>query len=158
VLLGPKSAGIFPPMFFNNGNNRLIDGDNDDCGTPGLPACYSSVPVFELNENTNTAQVLQETNLLPAYSICCGNVEVLANGDLEYDVAADVDTPNVSCIQEETQEQNPQLVWQMNVTGQLAHRGFRIPSLYLGVVWTQAAIETANALATAQTGGKGTKE
>jgi len=36
-------------------------------------------------------------------------------------------------------------VWQMNVTGQLVYRGFRIPSLYPGVEWTQSAI--ANAIA-----------
>jgi arylsulfate sulfotransferase len=158
VLLGPKTAGIFPLMFFNNGNNRLVDGDDDDCGTPGLTACYSSVPVFQLDEYTNTAQVLQETNLLPAYSICCGNANVLANGDLEYDVAADVNSPNVSYIQEVTQEQNPQLVWQMNVKGQLAYRGFRIPSLYPGVEWTQSAMTTANSVATPQTAGKGAKQ
>lgn len=158
VFLGPSTSGIFPLMFFNNGNNRLVDGDNDDCGAPGLPACYSSVPVFQLNEYTNTAQVLQERNLSPAYSICCGSADVLANGNLEYDVAADVNTPNVSYIQEVTQEQSPQLVWQMNVTGQLAYRGFRIPSLYPGIEWTQSAIATANAGATAQAARKGVKE
>jgi len=103
-----------------------------------------------LNEYTNTAQVLEETNLSPVYSICCGSTNFLANGDLEYDVADDVYTPNVSFIQEVTQEQTPQLVWQMNITGQLAYRGFRIPSLYPGVEWTQSAIATANASATAQ--------
>jgi hypothetical protein len=158
VLLGPSTAGIFPLMFFNNGNNRLVDADDDDCGTPGLTACYSSVPVFQLNEYTNTAQLLEETNLSPAYSVCCGNANLLANGDLEYDVAADVNSPNVSYIQEVTQEQNPQLVWQMNINGQLAYRGFRIPSLYPGVEWTQSAIATANASATAQTARKGVKQ
>jgi arylsulfate sulfotransferase len=158
VLLGPNTAGIFPLMFFNNGNNRLVDAADDDCGIPGLTACYSSVPVFQLNEYTNTAQVLQETNLSPAYSVCCGNANLLANGDLEYDVAADVNTPNVSYIQEVTQERNPQLVWQMNINGQLTYRGFRISSLYPGVEWTQSAIATANASATAQTARKGVKQ
>jgi hypothetical protein len=137
-------------MFFNNGNGRLVDANNDVCGTPGLTPCYSSVPIFQLNEYTNTVQVLAETNLSPAYSTCCGSTNLLANEDLEYDVAQDVYTPNVSYIQEMTGEQNPQLVWQMNITGQLAYRGFRIPSLYPGVEWTQAAIATANAKATVQ--------
>jgi hypothetical protein len=69
-------------------------------------------------------------------------------------VALDVDTPNQSYVQEVTQEQTPQLVWQLNVTGQLMYRGFRIPSLYPGVVWTQSAIATANANATVQAGRK----
>ncbi len=143
TLPGPNSAGIFPLMFFNNGNGRLVDANNDACGSPGQVACYSSVPVFQLNEYTKTAQVLQEDNLSPVFSDCCGNASFLSNGDLEYDLALSV--PGVSTIQEVTPEQPPQLVWQMNITGQLAYRGFRIPSLYPGVEWTQAAIAAANA-------------
>jgi len=144
-LVGPSTSGIFPLLFFNNGNDRLMNTNNQVCGSAGVPACYSSVPIFQLNEYTRTAQVLQETNLSPDYSICCGNADLLANGDLEYDVAANVNTPYVSSIQEVTAEKPPQLVWQMNITGQLAYRGFRIPSLYPGVDWTQSAIATANA-------------
>jgi len=33
----------------------------------------------------------------------------------------------------------------MNVIGQLLYRGFRMPSLYPGVQWTQSAIAAANA-------------
>jgi hypothetical protein len=111
-------------------------------------SCYSSVPTLELNEFANSAQVLEETNLSPTFSFCCGNAERLSNGNLEYDVAADANTPNVSYIQEVTPEMNPQLVWQMNITGQLAYRGFRIPSLYPGVEWTQSAIAAADVSAT----------
>jgi arylsulfate sulfotransferase len=145
VLLGPNTSGIFPLMFFNNGINRFVDTNNDVCGTPGLTPCYSSVPIFQLNEYTKTAQVLSETNLSPAYSFCCGSTNLLANGDLEFDVADDENSSfSGSYIQEMTQEQLPQLVWQMNIGGQLAYRGFRIPSLYPGVEWTQAAIAAAN--------------
>jgi hypothetical protein len=141
-------------MFFNNGGNRLVDANNDVCGTPGFIACYSSVPIFELNEYANTARVLWEYNLSPDYSLCCGNASELANGDIEYDVARDENNPNQSFIQEVTQEQIPQLMWQLNVTGHLMYRGFRIPSLYPGVVWTQSAIAAANANATVQVGSK----
>jgi arylsulfate sulfotransferase len=144
ILLGPNTSGVFPLMFFNNGNNRLVDNNNDVCGTPGFIPCYSSVPIFQLNEYTHTAQVLEEINLSPDYSVCCGSADKLDNGDMEYDVAANVNTPEVSSIQEVIPTQPPQLVWQMNVTGQLAYRGFRIPSLYPGVEWTQSAIKTAN--------------
>jgi arylsulfate sulfotransferase len=149
-VASPNSAGIFQLMFFNNGNDRLLDTNNDVCGTPGFAACYSSVPVYELNEYTNTAQVLSDDNLSPHYSLCCGNASILANGDLEYDVAFDVNTPNQSFIQEVTPGPTPQLVWQLNVTGQLAYRGFRIPSLYPGVEWTQSAIAAANAAVVAK--------
>jgi hypothetical protein len=146
--MSPNSSGVFSLMFFNNGNNRLVDANNDVCGTPGQVPCYSSVPVYQLDESTLTAQVLQETNLSPAYSVCCGNADLLSNGDVEYDVAADYS--NGSYIQEVSPGQNSQMVWQMNVTGQLAYRGFRIPSMYPGVEWTQEAIAAANVNATPQ--------
>jgi arylsulfate sulfotransferase len=144
TVVSPNSAGVFQLMFFDNGNGRLVDANNDVCGAPGFVACYSSVPIFELNESAKTAQVLSQINLSPHYSICCGDALILPNGNIEYDVALDVNTPNQSFIQEVTQEQTPQLLWQMNVTGQLMYRGFRIPSLYPGVAWTQSAIAVAN--------------
>jgi hypothetical protein len=65
-------------------------------------------------------------------------------------VAFDVNKPNQSFIQEVTPEQDRQLAWQLNVTGQLIYRKFRIPSLYPGVEWTQSAIAAANTAAVAQ--------
>jgi arylsulfate sulfotransferase len=150
TFLSSKTSGTFSLMFFNNGNNRQVDADDDICGTTGFSSCYSSVPTVELNEFANSAQVLEETNLSPIFSFCCGNAERLGNGNLEYDVAYDGNLPGVSYIQEVTTELNPQLVWQMNITGQLAYRGFRIPSLYPGIEWTQSAIATATANATPQ--------
>ena len=147
TLTGPASAGVFPLMLFNNGNDRLVDPDDAVCGTAGQIACYSSVPVFQLDENAKTARVLSERVLAPTFSVCCGNASILTNGDLEYDVALNVYTPGQSYIQEVTSGANSQLVWQMNITGQLAYRGFRIPSLYPGVSWSQAAITAANAAA-----------
>lgn len=135
TLLGPNTAGIYPLMFFDNGNNRLLDQNNTVCGSPGAAKCYSSVPILELNEYTKAAQVLWEDKLT-AFSICCGNASLLANGHVEFDVAADQYILGFSYIQEVTQEQSPQLIWQMNIGGQqLAYRGFRIPSLYPGVQW-----------------------
>lgn len=135
TIQSPNSSGIFSLMFFNNGNSRLMDANNDVCGTSGVGACYSSVPIFQLNEYDNTASVLWEDNLSPAYSICCGDALVLPNGNVEFDVAYDQNTPNVSYIEEVTQAQSPELIWRMNITGQLAYRGLRIPSLYPGQVW-----------------------
>ena len=40
TVASPNSAGIFQLMFFNNGNNRLVDAANDVCGTPGFIPCY----------------------------------------------------------------------------------------------------------------------
>jgi arylsulfate sulfotransferase len=143
----PNTAGNFSLMFFNNGNNRLVDANGDVCGTPSTVSCYSSVPIFNINEYTKTAEVQWEDNLSPAYSVCCGNASILLNADVEYDVAYNVNTPGLSYVQEVTQEQTPQLVWQMTIKGPLAYRAFRIPSLYPGVTWTQGAIASAESSA-----------
>jgi len=141
TIQSTNSAGVFSLMFFNNGNNRLMDGSNTVCGSPGAANCYSSVPIFELNEYTKTASVVWEANLNPAYSICCGDALILANGNVEFDVAFDVTTPNDSYIEEVTRTQTPELVWRMDIEGLLAYRGFRIPSLYPGQAWSTNAPE-----------------
>lgn len=112
-----------------------MDANNDVCGTPGVAACYSSVPIYQLNEYTLTANVQWEDELSPAYSICCGDALVLPNGNAEFDVAYDVNTPNLSYIEEVTQTQTPELIWRMNIQNNLAYRGMRIQSLYPGQVW-----------------------
>lgn len=145
TVLTPNSAGIFQLMFFNNGNNRLLDASHDQCDASGFTACYSSVPVFELNESAKTAHLVSETSLAPHYSFCCGDALTLSNGNIEFDVAADSLTPGQSYIQELIPGPTPQLVWQMNVAGVLVYRGFRIPSLYPGVTWSQSEITAANA-------------
>ena len=147
VLLGPSTSGIFPLMFFNNGTNRVIDTAGTPCFSSPVPACASSVPVFQLNENDKTVQILSERNLAPAYSICCGSVVALVNGNLEYDIALDVANTNFSTIQEVTQGGSGTLAWKMQINGELAYRGFRIPSLYPGVTWSQAALATATSAA-----------
>lgn len=127
-------------MFFNDGNNRLVNSSGTVCGSAGAVSCYTSVPIFDVNESTKTAQVVAEDDLAPAYSICCGDALELPNGDVEYDIADNLYTPGVSVVQEVTQLQSPQLVWQMNIQGELAYRAFRIPSLYPGIQWSQAAL------------------
>jgi arylsulfate sulfotransferase len=143
TFVSSNTSGIFSLMFFDNGNNRLMNAADETCGSPGVGACYSSVPVLQLDESSKTATVLWQDNLYSVYSICCGDAQLLANGDTEFDVAYDVYTPGFSHIEEVTPAQ--QLVWKMDVANQLAYRGFRIPSLYPGQVW--AAADEQNALA-----------
>ncbi|MGB6876733.1 MAG: aryl-sulfate sulfotransferase [Candidatus Acidiferrales bacterium] len=144
-IVSTNTTGIFSLMFFDNGNNRLVDANNDICSTPGTVDCYSDVPVFQVDEYTKTAQLQTALNLSPAYSICCGDAQFVSNGDLEYDVAYNIYTPGLSYVQEMTQGATPQLVWQMNINGPLAYRAFRIPSLYPGVEWTQEALTASEA-------------
>jgi arylsulfate sulfotransferase len=141
TVVSANSAGVLSLMFFNDGNNRLMDSNNDVCGAPGVGACYSSVPIFQLDESANTATVLWEDNLLPYFSTCCGDALLLPNGDMEVDIANDFTvTPNFSDILEVTQTQSPALVWEMQIFDQLAYRGMRIPSLYPDQIWPANAL------------------
>jgi arylsulfate sulfotransferase len=133
VLLGPKRSGIFPLMLFDNGNNRVVDSGGTVCGTSAVP-CYSRPVIFQLDENAKTAQVVWQYKL-PVFSACCGSINILENGNVEYDIALLTAGPFSSRIQEVTQDSAPQLVWQMDEAGQLAYRAFRMPSLYPGVEW-----------------------
>ena len=140
TIVSSNSSGIFSMMFFDNGNNRLLNSSGTVCGTAGAGPCYSSVPIMQLDEYSMTATELWENNLLPSYSICCGDALLLPNGNVEFDIAADVGTPGVSHLVEVTQTPSPQTVWKMDITGQLAYRGFRIPSLYPGQSWSATAL------------------
>jgi len=135
VLIGGKSAGVFPLMMFDNGNGRVLDTSGTVCGPP-TATCYSRPVIFQLDENAKTAQILWQYKL-PVFSLCCGSINVLENGNAEYDIAAFMVSPTFSSrIQEVTQDPvSPQLVCQMDLHGQLAYRAFRIPSLYPGVQW-----------------------
>jgi len=69
------------------------------------------------------------------YSFFGGNVDSLANGNVEFDLCADTTTavqPG-SSVTEVTREANPQVVWKMSIEGDDAYRMFRLPSLYPGV-------------------------
>ena len=118
-----------------------MDSNTDVCGTAGVGACYSGVPVFQLDESAQTASVLWEANLLPYYSLCCGDALILPNGDMEVDIADDLTVaPGTSAIEEFTYAEPPELVWKMQVPLQLAYRGFRIPSLYPDQTWSATAL------------------
>jgi hypothetical protein len=134
VLTSTKSSGVFPLMLFDNGNNRIMDSKGTICGSPGAPACYSRPVHFQLDETSKTVQILWQ-HKLPAFTLCCGSINTLANGNAEFDIAIAPIVPPGSRIQEVTQDVDPRLVWQMDVFGQLVYRGFRIPSLYPGVEW-----------------------
>ncbi len=142
--VSPNSAGNFQLMLFNNGNNRLLNSANQVCGTTGAGPCYSSVPIYNLSESAKTADIASEIVLAPTYSTCCGNANIMSNGDIEYDVAMDVNTPNTSYIEESVPGTTPTLTWRMNVVNSLVYRGFRIGSLYPGVTWTPDQIAAAN--------------
>ncbi len=116
----------------DNGNDRVVDAAGDVCGTTGQIPCLSRAAVYQLDENTATA-TLSFQDELPYLSFFGGNVEQLANLDLEFDAAAA--TPSGATIQELSKHKEHHVVWQLQVQGQFAYRGYRLPSLYPGVQW-----------------------
>lgn len=131
-LFGPSSAGTFLLGLFDNGNDRIMDAAGDLCGAAGQPACYSRVPIFQIDEGAKTADIVWQDESI-GYSDFGGYVQPLANSDVEFNEAQP--TPNSAVVYEVTKTSNPQVVWQMNITNQNAYRAFRIPSLYPGVQW-----------------------
>ncbi len=129
-----NTTGEFDLTVMDNGYLRVFPS-GVTCGLQGGPLaiCYSSSPLLEIDETAKTATIL--SNYFPGeYSLWGGNAEQLANGDIEGDFNAGA-TGGLSSIFEVTPGSNPQVVWQLQTTGQNAYRGFRMPSLYPGVQW-----------------------
>ena len=129
----PSSTnGDYELGLFDNGNNAP-NPDGTNCGTGPTSPCQSRVQLFQINESAQTANLAWQ-NKLPIYSFWGGDATGLPNGDIEFDEC----TPNAglnTAIYEVTPSSNPQTVWQMQIAGQNAYRGSRIPSLYPGVQW-----------------------
>ncbi|HEX4155213.1 MAG TPA: aryl-sulfate sulfotransferase [Acidobacteriaceae bacterium] len=132
-LFSQNSSGIFSLGMMDNGNDRIFP-DGGLCGTGSEPACYSTIPVFQIDEGAKTATLTFHQVLSPSlYNSFGGNTEQLANGDIEYDLCG---VGSNSDIFEVTPDPaNPQTVWHMHLASNNAYRGYRIPSLYPGVQW-----------------------
>jgi arylsulfate sulfotransferase len=136
---GPSFAtantdGNFTLTLFDNGDDRVFDS-NVTCGSSGAPPClYSTVPILQVDESAMTATITFNPTA-PTYSFFGGNSTVLANGNVEFCEAAGGATGTSGEIYEVTQTANPQTVWHMEITGEYAYRGQRIPSFYPGVQW-----------------------
>jgi len=134
IFLGSNTTNVFDLALFDNGNNRVLDQNGTICGASGAPACYSRAAIFEISEATKVVHILWEDKPLEFSQAVGDNIE-LTNGDMEFDMGALGTNPFNAQVTEVTHEAVPQIVWQMNITGQGAYRAFRIPSLYPGVQW-----------------------
>lgn len=134
-VISTNSSGTFQMTMFDNGFLRVIDSNGDVCGATGQPACYSRVPIFQIDETGKTATLQWVDNLSPVYSFFGGSARLLANGDIEFAECAPTTPADTAAIYEVTKTTPPQTVWQMKITGQYAYRGIRIGSLYPGVQW-----------------------
>ena len=129
-----NTAGKFSLILFDNGDDRVF-APGVNCDAPGQPPCfYSATPILQLDESAKTA-TLPFNRTAPLYSFFGGNAEVLGNGNLEFTESATTDPANNAAVYEFTQGPNAQIVWQMQIAGQYAYRGMRMPSFYPGVQW-----------------------
>lgn len=118
---------------WDNGNWRTNSSGTSPCGPLPPAPCYSRATLFQIDESTSLATLIW--NDAPGFfSWWGGSIGVLSNNNVEFDMSEPFDN-SASQIMEVTQDANPMTVWQLNITGGNAYRGFRVPSLYPGVTW-----------------------
>jgi arylsulfate sulfotransferase len=136
-LFSASTSGVFSLGMMDNGDDRIF-ASSVTCGAPGNPPClYSTIPVFQIDENAMTA-TLTFHQILPTslYNFYGGNADLLPNANIEYALCGLGGAIGVgSEIYEVTPQSTPQTVWMMQITGTNAYRGLRMPSLYPGVQW-----------------------
>lgn len=129
-----STSGTQTTMAVYDDGNLRIDASGVACGSSAsAPACYSRAAIFQIDEDSRTA-ALPWQDLPGFFSSWGGSIGILSNGDVEFDSSQPFNTI-ASEILEVTHTDVPQTVWQMNITGEQAYRGLRIPSLYPGVMW-----------------------
>lgn len=128
----PNTTGVFRLGIMDNGDDRRTAA-GVLCGTTGAPACYSTAPVFQVDETAMTATLLSRYQLPGLYSFWGGAVQDLANGNMDVDFCA---ASGGSVIQEVNLNATPpQVIWQTLTKDSFQYRTERLPSLYPGVQW-----------------------
>lgn len=136
-FISPNTTGVFNLELFDNGDDRAFP-HGVICGPlPGQTPClYSTVPQFQINEAAMTATLLFH-DILPhtLYSSFAGNNDLLANGNLHFNLAGTMPAYAFEVKPGATMSDPPQTVWEMSVPGSNTYRMNRLPSLYPGVQW-----------------------
>jgi arylsulfate sulfotransferase len=136
TFVSANTTGKFSLTLFDNGDDRgaaVVTGGT--CGVTGQPACFSTVPVFNIDETAKTATFVVHPTT-EDYSFFGGSADVLANGNLEYDECSNGSLVGTQgTILEVTQSSSPQTIWKMVISTQYSYRGIRMGSLYPGVQW-----------------------
>jgi hypothetical protein len=134
----PNTTGVFSLELFDNGDDRAFP-EGLICGPlPGQTPClYSTVPQFQVDETAMTATLKFHDILPPSlYSFFAGNNDLLANGDVEFNLAGSIGGADTFEVQPgATLADPPQTVWEMTLPGTDTYRELRMPSLYPGVQW-----------------------
>jgi arylsulfate sulfotransferase len=132
----PNTTGDFKLALFDNGNDRTFPSPTGQVtckpGAPPSAQCYSTVPIFEVNEANRTATLV--THYMPGpvdFSYFGGTTQLLANGDIHVDFSA----PASGALVQELDPAASRVVWQGTTPGADQFHVNRLPSLYPGVQW-----------------------
>jgi hypothetical protein len=130
-FVSSNTTGSFKLAVMDNGNDRLFPSGLV-CGAAGAPACYTTIPIMQVDENAKTVSFLFH-HLVPTqyYSSFAGNTRVQPNSNIEYNLAG---VGTGAYVLEKTPTETPQTVWKMSISTN-TYRAFRMPSLYPGVQW-----------------------
>ena len=82
-----------------------------------------------------TATLLWQDNFSPVFSNWGGSAQQLSNTNVVFDINTPSDDPTGARYMEVTNDASPQVVLQMEVSGQNSYRSVHLPSLYPGVQW-----------------------
>jgi arylsulfate sulfotransferase len=129
-----NTTGVFELGVMDNGDDRQFPA-GVVCGVGGAPPClYSTASVLQVDETAMTATLVERYRPPGSvYSFFGGNVEPLADGDLEVNFCA---APAGALVQElRGPVGGRQVVWQALTKGTNQYRAERLPSLYPGVQW-----------------------
>jgi hypothetical protein len=130
----PNTTGVFEIGLMDNGNDRQFPTGSVVCKPKGATtaACYSTVPVLQLNENDMTATFVTHYVPPPSYfSFFGGNVDLLANGNIQANFCA----PLTGAIVQELSPNASQVIWQATTANADQFHVDRLPSFYPGVQW-----------------------
>jgi len=132
----PNTTGDFRLGLMDNGNDRIFPSPTGQVqckpDAPTNAQCYSTFPVFEVNETNMTATIVSHyTPPATDFSFFGGDVQQLTNGDLQVDFCA----PLTGSLVQELDPTGSQVIWQGTSPGFDQFRADRFPSLYPGVQW-----------------------
>jgi arylsulfate sulfotransferase len=130
----PNTTGVFRLGLMDNGNDRISSTGQVQCKPmgPTTAQCYSTFPIYEINESNMTATLVTHYVLPPSdFSFFGGNVQQLVNGNLQVDFCA----PLTGSLVQELDPSASQVIWQATTPKYDQFRAERWPSLYPGVQW-----------------------
>ena len=129
-----NTTGVYRLELMDNGNDRIFPTGQVNCVPSPTPSatCYSTVPLFELNETNMTATLIAHYVPPPSYyTFFGGNTDQLPNGDMHVDFCA----ASSGAIVQELDPTGSHVVWQGTTPNSDQYHVYRLPSLYPGVQW-----------------------